>query len=264
MDTSNNIRVLTSSSSNAKQTLPKSAPVVLKAHGYLGSRFDLSHLAEALASEGFLVLAAEYPESFPASYDSTQSSTGLSIDRTIITNQLLAMLTGEWGVQPKSYGIVGHSLGCGTVDHVGDASWSRVCIAGGFPSVRGANCLFIGSVNDGAVTVSRALDGLRQYNFAPLDEQLVRSKSLSKLPSRSYLIFNNPANAPNHISCLDEGTNDAMVQFLSPLLPLARALGIPVLDFDKYQVSRDSKINLSVVKRTTYVALDNTSNIRQF
>jgi hypothetical protein len=32
--------------------LPSKGPVVLLAHGYLGSRFDLSHLAEALAQEG--------------------------------------------------------------------------------------------------------------------------------------------------------------------------------------------------------------------
>ena len=32
--------------------LPKSSPVVFLAHGYLGSRFDLSHLAEQLARQG--------------------------------------------------------------------------------------------------------------------------------------------------------------------------------------------------------------------
>ena len=77
---------------------------------------------------------------------------------------------------------------------------------------------------------------------------MVRSQSWDKkLPSRAFLIFNNPTNALKHISFLTEGTNDAMVQFLSPLLPLARALGIPVLDFDKYQISRDSKSTGDVV-----------------
>jgi predicted dienelactone hydrolase len=32
--------------------MPSSGPVVFLAHGYLGSRFDLSHMAEALAQEG--------------------------------------------------------------------------------------------------------------------------------------------------------------------------------------------------------------------
>jgi predicted dienelactone hydrolase len=36
----------------SKLNLPSSGPVVFLAHGYLGSRFDLSHLAEALAQEG--------------------------------------------------------------------------------------------------------------------------------------------------------------------------------------------------------------------
>mmetsp|Transcript_36811 Transcript_36811/g.56381 ORF Transcript_36811/g.56381 Transcript_36811/m.56381 type:complete len:357 (-) Transcript_36811:995-2065(-) len=36
--------------------LPEKGPVVLLAHGYLGSRFDLSHLAEELANQGKFVL----------------------------------------------------------------------------------------------------------------------------------------------------------------------------------------------------------------
>lgn len=248
---SNNVQVISSSSINNDsndhhhQQLPQSAPVILLAHGYLGSRFDLSHLAETLASQGFLVLSPEYPESLAASYDATQSTiSGLSIDRTIITNALLSTLTSKdegWNVHPKCYGIVGHSLGCGTVDKTGDASWTRVCLAGGYPSVRGPKCLFIGSVNDGAVPVGRAWSSLVEYKFERLEEERVRFKSWDKLPERAALIFANEENAPNHISFLAEGTNDAMVEFLSPLLPLARALGIPVLDFDKYQLSRDSK-----------------------
>jgi hypothetical protein len=38
--------------SGENMELPTRGPVVLLAHGYLGSRFDLSHLAEALASQG--------------------------------------------------------------------------------------------------------------------------------------------------------------------------------------------------------------------
>ena len=69
--------------------------MVLLAHGYLGSRFDLSHIREALASEGFLVLASEYPESLAASYDATSSDTGMPIDRMAITDKFLETLTGE-------------------------------------------------------------------------------------------------------------------------------------------------------------------------
>ena len=245
---SNNVQEVSSSSNNLLTSAGDNVRVVLLCHGYLGSRFDLSHLGEDLASAGFVVLSPEYPESLAASYDATMSNSGIPIDRTIITSQLLQVLTNQWNIQPNAYGIVGHSLGCGTVDRTGNESWTRVCIAGGYPSLRGPKCLFIGSINDGAVSISRAVDTLQQYNFASLDEQMVRLQSWGeKLPPRSALIFNNPSNAPNHISFLAEGTNDAMVGFLSPLLPLARTLGIPVLDFDKYQVSRDSRVTAGVV-----------------
>ena len=222
-------------------------PVVVLAHGYLGSRYDLSHLGEALASEGFLVLSPEYPESLAASYDATESTSGIPIDRTMITNQLLKMLTTEWGVKASAYGIVGHSLGCGTVDMTGDTNWTRVCLAGGAPSLRGPKCLFVGSINDGAVSISRAVVSIQQNNFIALDESAVQNQAWGKLPARASLLFGERRNAPNHISFLAEGPNDAMVQFLSPLLPVARAANIPVLDFDKYQVSRDSKETGNVV-----------------
>eukprot|EP00584_Thalassiosira_punctigera_P014540 CAMPEP_0172576712 /NCGR_PEP_ID=MMETSP1067-20121228/137863_1 /TAXON_ID=265564 ORGANISM="Thalassiosira punctigera, Strain Tpunct2005C2" /NCGR_SAMPLE_ID=MMETSP1067 /ASSEMBLY_ACC=CAM_ASM_000444 /LENGTH=415 /DNA_ID=CAMNT_0013369389 /DNA_START=32 /DNA_END=1279 /DNA_ORIENTATION=- len=241
-----NVRIMSSPQDNQPK-LPQSAPVILLAHGYLGSRFDLSHLGEALASRGFLVLAPEYPESLAASYDATASATGIPVDRTIITNELLETLTGDWDVRPAAYGICGHSLGCGTVDQTGDETWTRACLAGGGPSLRGPGCLFVGSVGDGAVSVGRALDALREGGFASLDEDAVRSRSWGELPPRSCLIFCDPRNAPNHISFLAEETNDAMVEFLSPLLPVARALGIPVLDFDKYQTSRDSVATGNVV-----------------
>ena len=219
-------------SSDERRGLPKSCPVVLLAHGFLGSRFDLSHLGEALASDGFLVLSPEYPESLAASYVVTQSMTaGLPIDRRTITDTLLKSLTMEWGVLPEAYGIVGHSLGCGTVDGTGDETWTRVCLAGGYPSLRGSNCLFVGSINDGAVPLIRAVGALRENNFEFLDEEAVRSRLWEILPSRASLIFRNQSNAPNHISFLAEGPNDAMVEFLSPLLPVASALGIPLRQY---------------------------------
>ena len=57
------------------------------------------------------------------------------------------------------------------------------------------------------------------------------------VPRRAALILDEP----NHLSFLSEGVNDAMIQFLSPLLPVAQTLQIPVLDFDRYKESRDSK-----------------------
>lgn len=217
--------------------LPSSGPVVLLAHGFLGSRFDLSHLAEELASQGFIVVSPEMPESLAASYPRTDG-----VDRASIVNKLLDTIENDWMIQPKSYGIIGHSLGTGTVISAGDDTWTRVSIAGK-PSERASPALFIGSKNDGAVSLSRI--GALPSEYVMLDESSVASSD-TPLPSKAALIFDRP-DAPNHISFLAEGPNDAMVQFLSPLLPVAQAMEIPVLDFDKYAKVRDSRQTADVV-----------------
>ena len=57
---------------------------------------------------------------------------------------------------------------------------------------------------------------------------------------------------PCHISFLSSRTNDAMVDVLGPLLPVARLLGVPVLDFDRYEVTRDSdEVNETLVPAVT-------------
>ena len=153
-------------------------------------------------------------------------------------------------IKPTSYGIVGHSLGCGTVMTTGDDSWTRVCIAG--PPARrdgvkvNGNTLAIISVNDGAVTMGRIT------NMIPSDFYRLQEKELNKagvplsIPKKAVLIIDRE-DAPNHISFLAGNVNDAMVNFLSPLLPVAQALKIPVLDFDKYKESRDSEATAKVV-----------------
>lgn len=226
-------------------SFPKDRPVVLLAHGFLGSRFDLSHLAEELASEGFIVFSAEYPESLSSSYDRVDG-----LDRTLINQELLKNMESEWNVKASSYGIVGHSLGCGTVTSTGDESWTRVTIAG--PPVRrdgvdlGGNILAITSLNDGLVAMNGGMGRLQSMipsDFIRLQETTMMD---SPLPSKGIVIFDRD-DGPNHISFLAGNANDAMVSFLSPLLPVAQALSIPVLDFDRYKESRDSKETADVV-----------------
>jgi len=233
---------LTSSSSSKPRT---NRPIVILAHGFLGSRFDLSHLAEELALQDFIVLSPEYPESLSSSYPSVDN-----LDRSSINEQLLKFIDGELKLTPSSYGIVGHSLGTGTVMTTGDNTWTRVCIAG--PPIRRdgisvtGNTLAITSVNDGAVSLSR-IGSMIPESFVRLDEKSldVRIQERS-LPSKSILIIDRD-DAPNHISFLAGNVNDSMVDFLSPLLPVAQALKIPVLDFDKYKESRDSEATADVV-----------------
>eukprot|EP00560_Eucampia_antarctica_P008148 CAMPEP_0197826624 /NCGR_PEP_ID=MMETSP1437-20131217/3562_1 /TAXON_ID=49252 ORGANISM="Eucampia antarctica, Strain CCMP1452" /NCGR_SAMPLE_ID=MMETSP1437 /ASSEMBLY_ACC=CAM_ASM_001096 /LENGTH=433 /DNA_ID=CAMNT_0043427141 /DNA_START=160 /DNA_END=1461 /DNA_ORIENTATION=+ len=223
-------------------SIPKNGPLILLAHGYLGSRFDLSHLAEQLAQEGFTCMSPEYPESLASSYPVVEG-----IDRSKITEALLKVVTNDLNISPSSYGIVGHSLGCGTVMTTGDDTWTRVCIAG--PPVRrdgikvDSPVLVLTSVNDGAVTMSR-MGGMITEDFVRLEEQEINLNS--KLPRKAALIFDRP-DAPNHISFLTESVNQAMIDFLSPILPFAQALNIPVLDFDKYKESQDSKQTADVV-----------------
>lgn len=250
-----------------KLDMPSSGPVVFLAHGYLGSRFDLSHLAEALAQEGtsmrcmhkivamsllllmiailgFICLSAEFPESLAASYPRMDG-----LDRSEIMSSLQQSLKSEWGIEGTSFGIVGHSAGSGTAATTGDESWTRVCIAG-LPRRRDGttipgSVLFLSSMNDGAVSLAR-FGGRASIpsEYTILDESSLGQ--LSKIPSKSFLLFDGPG-APNHISFLAGGTNDAMIDLLSPLLPVAQAMKIPVLDFDKYQTSRDSKQTAEVV-----------------
>eukprot|EP00978_Attheya_sp_CCMP212_P005251 scaffold11660_cov49-Attheya_sp.AAC.2 len=233
--------------SGENMELPTRGPVVLLAHGYLGSRFDLSHLGEELASQGFICLSPEYPESLSASYPRIDG-----IDRSVITSRLLETITSDWGISASSYGIIGHSLGCGTAINTGDDSWARVCI-GGFPrSVpRESPILFLSSMNDGAVSMARrGLTVPREYVQLKEDfaSSLVASSpsSKEKWPKKASLIFDRP-DAPNHISFLADSVNDSMINLLSPLLPVAQALSIPVLDFDKYKDSRDSKQTAQIV-----------------
>jgi hypothetical protein len=189
-------------------------------------------------------VSAEYPESLASSYPRVDG-----LDRSRITTAMLDKLTNEWGVQATSWGIVGHSLGTGTAMTTGDASWTRVCIAG-FPRTRdGASIpgsvLFLTSMNDGAVSLSR----FGGKSAIPADyEQLEEATlgSLTTLPRRAALVFDRP-DAPNHISFLADGVNTAMIDLLSPLLPVAQFMSIPVLDFDKYKVSRDSDATAQVV-----------------
>lgn len=215
---------------------PSDRPVVLLAHGFLGSRFDLSHLAEELASQGFVCFSPEYPESLASSYNTNVEG----LNRGIINDRLLDTIQADLGIKAKSFGIVGHSLGCGTATNTGDDSWTRVCVAG--PPVRrdgvkvGGNILAITSLNDGLVTRSR-LESMLPSDFVRLEEKTMMN---SPLPSKGVVIFDRP-DAPNHISFLSGNANDAMISFLSPLLPVAQALTIPVLDFDKYKESRDSE-----------------------
>jgi len=244
--------------------IPPNIPIVLLAHGYLGSRWDLCHIAEEISQYGILCLSPEYPESLAASYEQTFTSTITAttttrLDRFTITSKLLQVIQKEWKLQPTGYGIVGHSLGCGTVMSTGDETWVRICIAGPpatptsfvpySTSTIGSTSpiLCIASPNDGAISWSRRIEPFliqQDYHFVD-DSSVFNTKN--DLPYRSVYVFSDSPSSPNHISFLAENVNDAMISFLSFLLPIAKALNLPVLDFDKYRDSRDSRATAAKV-----------------
>lgn len=41
---------------------------IIVTHGFLGSRYDLAHVCERLAADGFVVIAPEFPESISGHY----------------------------------------------------------------------------------------------------------------------------------------------------------------------------------------------------
>jgi hypothetical protein len=197
-----------------------------------------------LIVSGFICLSAEFPESLAASYPRMEG-----LDRSVIMTSLQQSLSSEWGVKGTRFGIVGHSAGCGTAVMTGDESWTRVCIAGNPRTRDGSiipgNVLLLSSMNDGAVSLARF--GGREA--IPPEYTLLEESSLaqlSRIPPKSFLLFDRE-DAPNHISFLAGGTNDAMIELLSPLLPVAQAISIPVLDFDRYQTSRDSQQTAEIV-----------------
>ena len=75
--------------------------------------------------KGFVCVSPEYPESLAASYTQKEG-----LDRSVITERLIELCTKELKIAPTKYGIIGHSLGTGTVMTTGDDSWTRVCLAG--------------------------------------------------------------------------------------------------------------------------------------
>lgn len=237
--------------------------IVFLAHGFLGSRLDLAYIAEDLAQQGFVCIAPEYPESLEASYPRLDG-----LDRNIINDCLIQYIQRDTNTFiPKpiiSYSAIGHSLGCSTVLRMGDNTWNRVLMGSGkapeIPVSVGDECvggrlLFISSINDGLTKFSGGIQIPNGYTMLQESQLRIRSSATTNeiiyqqqiIPDRAALIFDRE-DAPNHISYLSANTNDAMLSFLSPLLPVTNALNIPVLDFDKYMESRDSKTTGNILK----------------
>lgn len=213
-------------------------------------------------------MAPEYPESLEASYPRLEG-----LDRKVVNERLLKWINDNIS-EPTSFASIGHSMGAGSALDIGDDSWSRVLMGIGrapdlpgrppdvtakFPMRQvGGRLLFISSVNDGAVKWGGGIRVPDDYTLLQESQLVVNSEDAASsssnsgrlsmiIPDRAALVFDR-SNAPNHISFLSENVNEAMISFLAPLLPVAQAFDIPVLDFDKYVISRDSVQTAAVLK----------------
>jgi dienelactone hydrolase len=277
--------------------------VAVLCHGYLGSRFDLVDLAEALAREGFLVLAPEFAESLaspettpayarpgappPANPSATRDEVVDAALRAFAPGFFEAPASGSDEHRPPRVVIAGQSAGASTATSARGPFAARVAIAGFRPpppeSLEAREALLrdpllvVASAGDGVISLYPRESGafgayegiaasvesmparvpkydvgafaarVREMGTLNDADARRRAKETSGNALNAFLTYEPPGGdggamdgLPCHISFLSSRTNDAMVEVLSPLLPVARAIGVPVLDFDKYQTTRDS------------------------
>jgi len=216
---------------------------IVFAHGMLGSRFDMADLCAALASRGFVVSSADFAESISASFTPNEGTT-----REAIIEAEMALLARDFGA--SLFGIVGHSAGGGSATTVpGPFALGRCAVAGARP-YRGTDPLYlVASAGDGVVPLDRVREAVPPNAAVTADPAAVRWDNARRAGA---LLIEGPvgdaSHAPNHISFLDEEANAALVRVLAPLLPLARFLKLPVLDFDVYTERKDARQTAAAVR----------------
>lgn len=105
-------------------------PLVILSHGYPGNRYLMSHLAENLASKGYVVVAADHPES---TYDDQQAFASTLVNRAVDQRFLLDSMAGledEIGAitDADRTAVVGYSMGGYGALIFGGAGLSRTAL----------------------------------------------------------------------------------------------------------------------------------------
>ena len=91
----------------SRSALPEGTPIVVLAHGFLGSRFDLSLFGEALAAEGAVAISPDFDESLTGSYV-PDGDGGTS--RDAIVAACVTYARASLGATGR-LGALGHSMG---------------------------------------------------------------------------------------------------------------------------------------------------------
>ncbi|MFN4061994.1 alpha/beta hydrolase family protein [Paracoccus hibiscisoli] len=121
---------LTGSAARDAAPAQGSFPLVILSHGYPGNRYLMSHLAENLASKGYVVVAADHPES---TYDDQQAFASTLVNRAVDQRFLLdsmAALEGDLGAATDAdhAAVVGYSMGGYGALIFGGAGLSRTAL----------------------------------------------------------------------------------------------------------------------------------------
>jgi hypothetical protein len=93
-----------------------------------------------------------------------------------------------------------------------------------------------------ALTLAR-VNGAPHFELFDCAEHAYGEQQMGRAPPRRGVLYFREGSAlvPNHISFLWRGTNEAMFELLSLFLPLARALNLFLLDFDKEMEVRQAE-----------------------
>ena len=232
---------------------------IIFTHGFLGSPLDMAHICEALAARGFTVAAPEFPESLCASYANLNGITRAEI--VAATRELV-----DSGSGGGRWGLFGHSAGAGTtLTQPGVYALGRCALCPGFRGYGGADPMLVIASEGDAVNkllVSNGVDvqanlladtasGRGETTMYERAADVFAEQSPPRRGALIYQIGGQPAvgatQPPNHISFLWTGVDEAMIEVLSPFLPLARALRLFVLDFDTYLEARDAEATAAEV-----------------
>mmetsp|Transcript_23164 Transcript_23164/g.75513 ORF Transcript_23164/g.75513 Transcript_23164/m.75513 type:complete len:411 (-) Transcript_23164:927-2159(-) len=235
------------------------AAVVL-AHGFLGSRADWADTAEALAREGYVVVAPEFGDSREGNVKAREKLRreldpgGVYGDvpppsRSVIFDAALVLTRETFPEVGERIGLCGFSAGAFTVGAV-EAPYPRVLISGFSPRDPGSRTPQLVIVSSGDSLVGERLGLLRSR--LPQDTVYFEGAGAADAaaiaaaegrPTHAALILSEQC----HISFLSKRSNDFMVETLKGLLPVARFLRVPVLDFDTYMAAPDSEETAELV-----------------
>ncbi|WP_405404027.1 alpha/beta hydrolase family protein [Paracoccus sp. Ld10] len=122
--------VLTGSAARDAAPAEGTFPLVILSHGYPGNRYLMSHLAENLASKGYVVVSADHPDS---TYDDQGAFASTLVNRAVDQRFLLDSMAGledEVGAitDADNAAVIGYSMGGYGAMIFGGAGLSRTAV----------------------------------------------------------------------------------------------------------------------------------------